>query len=176
MPLPGAAGDAETDAHQALTEIAAGSSPRFGAPEEQRQRQEILDRIAALERKVALGEAHNSLMGHNQPPEPIEQQARAETASALNEVQGITQDLTKTPPDVSAVAQKTTRLSRITKQIRSAIDRANDRARSMGKYIQSGIVALTAIEAVSSSSFLGWIFDNLLSILSALSAWIKVLF
>ena len=174
-PLPGEVGQAEVEADRVLTNLASGVLPRLGTPDELRQRQEILDRLAALEQRIALGEDHNSRIGHNQPPEPIELEGQENIRSSQQEAQHIAEDLSRTPPEVGRVAQRTKLLSRIARRLQRNSEQAKDKTKTLSGDVRAGLVGV-ALEKLFSSPYFGWVIDNLIGILGGLAQWFRMLF
>ncbi len=103
----------------------------LGSPEELAFRDEVRQRLDRLEAIIASRPKTRGRIGHNQPPEPLEDDDEDDAAriAALTEaVAGIRAELAKPVPDVTEVAAKRDAVEGIAARLRAAVTRKVDLA------------------------------------------------
>lgn len=159
------------ESHRVLAELGAGRKPRFGDPNEAAQRQTIIERLAAIEERLAA--LAPAKIGHNHPPESID--AGAEP-TIDNEAQGasraIAEEIAKPKPDVAAVARRTTILAGAARRLRAAGAGVASFGKRVKDKTQDKAAEIVATTVVSGAAF----HQEIGSALSSITAWFRMLF
>ena len=161
-----------TEARRALAALDAGAKPHFGDPNEAEQRRAIIERLAAVEARLAA--LTPPQIGHNHPPEPVEAEAPAgPMKDARDASRAIAQEVSKRRPDVAEVARRTTVLAGAARRLRAA----GAAAAGLGKQVtdkvkDKAVEAAAAAVAGGGAAF----YEQIGSALQSIGAWFRMLF
>lgn len=159
------------EAHRALAELEAGRKPRFGDPNEAAQRQTIIERLAAIEERLAA--LAPAKIGHNHPPEPIEADQASTTAEARDASRSIAQEVAKSKPDVAEVARRTTVLAGVARKLRTAGGGVTDFGKRVKDKAQDKAAEIVATAVVGGGAAFH---QQIGSALQSIGAWFRMLF
>jgi hypothetical protein len=168
--------DADTralaEARRALAALDTGAKPRFGDPNEAEQRQAIIERLAAIEARLAA--LAPPQIGHNHPPEPVEAEAPAgPVKDARDASRAIAQEVSKRRPDVAEVARRTTVLAGAAQRLRAA----GAAAAGLGKQVADKVKDKAVEAAAAAVAGGGAAFhEQIGSALQSIGAWLRMLF
>jgi hypothetical protein len=135
--------DGEPDFQPIIESLERGATPSYGSEFEQRERHELLGRIARLEEELAQVRPVYGGIGHNRPPKDGEKLARTELLELISEAAAaIKTELTKEKPHALAVARSASGLQKVGRWLAGKADAATDSfAKAIGA---AGAVAVAA--------------------------------
>lgn len=141
----------------------------IGSDREMEERRRVLERLDVLEREISSLQVGAAPIGHNNPPEPIEQ-VRSDADAEITEAAGrISAELREPRPDVRSVARAATRLQRIRTEAREMAAKVVEKGREKVAETVTGIVVAGAV-------LLGrTVLDALGFVLDHLHAWFLAL-
>ena len=161
-----------------LISMAVGNAPRhLGSPAERRQRASVLARLEALERDFEAIRPHLDMMGHNQPPEPIEPDPQILAEEVTNTSGAIRLELAEEEPDLEAVAKKATVLQGISKLLAAGKDQAVKAGhllvdKATDKIAEAIVVSALGAFAIYAPSIL----NALRTVLGEIHKWFQMIF
>lgn len=136
-----------------------GIEPAFGSREELAQRQELLDEIRALRKELAPNVPRHGGIGHNQPPEGLDDSA-PKIEELASELESLEVAVDRDEPDLPAALRSTSRLQALLGWVGNKVDVAVDAAAkkfgdtvgtAMGVWVVGGAAVLgpVVVEKVS---------------------------
>jgi hypothetical protein len=167
---PDADDQAKDEANQVLAEIKIGRQPRFGDLNEAAQRETIIQRLAAIEARLAA--MAPAKIGHNQPPEPIEVEGSGNAEEAQGSSKAIAEEIAKPKPDVAEVARQTTVLASVARRMRTAVRSVAGLGKRVKEKAEEKAVDLAAGAIVGGAT----LHEQIGSALSSITTWFRMLF
>lgn len=140
--------ESDVEAERVLSRLRDGQRPIYGDANEVKQRKTILERLETLERHIGIATTAPPEMGHNHPPEPIDDDvARQAYRDISNASDAISTEIAKRSPRLDEVASKTSVLSKVSKGFRATakeavefVKRVKDKARDKAVEIVIGSI------------------------------------
>lgn len=155
------------------------SSPKhhfqFGTAAELRQRQSVLERLAALERELEAVRPHIPMMGHNQPPEALASDPGLLVERIRHASEVIQTELAEEKPDPQAVARGATTLQRMAILLRTARDEAKKLGNEIKEKAREKIAAGVVAAVGGGFWYRNEILDDLEAAVRAIAHWFHLI-
>jgi hypothetical protein len=172
----------EPDFDEFVRRLEAGTEPSYGSTLERQERQELIDRIAALEEKLAELTPDYGGIGHNRPPPDSEEAAEgnaeptaiaAQLPAVVNESTSIIKgEVAKESPNAIAVARAGGRLQALWRWLGGKADAAADEfAKAFGKAL--GDWSGKAVVIAAAAGTLGGVWSALHGVIHAAAQWLQ---
>jgi hypothetical protein len=153
----------EPDLDVLVGQLERGARVSFGGPLDLQLRQQILDALSELERRLAPVKPVHGGIGHNQPPNDDDGLIDERIQEVIDASRDIRPELNEKKPNALTVGRSAQRLKRVLDWVKSKADRS----------VNSFATAVGAIAAAGAAQYLPGVWQGVDRVVSAVTQWLE---